>query len=211
MVKRLYYCTLYASARLELSKRRKPGEVKRERGRGQRLLLFLIPLLLAIVIVGYIKMQPATPASVDVGSVAPDFELQVVGPNGLTGETVKLSSFRGKVVFLEFMESWCSTCRWVAPAVESIHEEYDGRGVVFISVAGTHRGADAESTAAFIREYQTEWTYVLDSDNGVFSKYKVEGTPTFFIVGSDGVIVFTHTGVVTTEDLTSALDVALER
>jgi len=192
-----------------LSKRPKTGEVKRERGRGQRFLLFLIPLLL-IVIVGYIVAQPAMPASVGVGSVAPDFELQVVGPNGLTGDTVRLSSFRGKVVFLEFMESWCSTCRWVAPAVESIYEDYEARGVVFISVAGTHQGANAESTATFIKEYQTEWTYVLDSDNGVFSKYKVEGTPTFFIIGSDGVIVFTHTGVVTSEDLTSTLDAALE-
>jgi thiol-disulfide isomerase/thioredoxin len=192
---------------LSTSRRRKPGVMKREKGRPRRFLLFLIPLVLAVAVLGYVVTQPA--ASVGVGSIAPDFELQVVGPNGLTGETVKLSSFRGGVVFLEFMESWCRVCQGVAPAVESIRWDYEPRGVVFISVAGTHRGANAESTAAFIREYQTHWTYVLDSDNSVFSKYNVEATPTFFILDRSGVIVNTFKGVTTTEVITSTLDAAL--
>lgn len=192
---------------MSTSRRRKPGVMKREKGRPRRFLLFLIPLVLAVAVLGYVVTQPA--ASVGVGSIAPDFELQVVGPNGLTGETVKLSSFRGGVVFLEFMESWCRVCQGVAPAVESIRWDYEPRGVVFISVAGTHRGANAESTAAFIREYQTHWTYVLDSDNSVFSKYNVEATPTFFILDRSGVIVNTFKGVTTTEVITSTLDAAL--
>ena len=183
--------------------------MKREKGRARRFFFFLVPLVLVIAVLGYVVTQPAGPASVGVGSIAPDFELQVVGPNGLTGETVKLSSFRGRVVFLEFMESWCHVCQEVAPAVESIRWDYEPRGVVFISVAGTHRGANAESTAAFIKEYQTQWTYVLDSDNSVFSKYKIEATPTFFILDRNGVIVNTYKGVATTAVITSALDAAL--
>jgi peroxiredoxin len=185
--------------------------MKREKSRGRRFLLFLIPLVLAITILGYVMTQPGGPASVGVGDVVPDFELEVVGPDGLTGETVKLSSFRGRVVFLEFMESWCSACRGVAPAVESIRWDYEARGVVFLSVAGTHREANAESTAAFIRELGTQWTYVLDSDNKVFSRYNVEATPTFFVIDRNGVIVSTFKGVTTSEVMTSALDAALER
>jgi len=192
-----------------LSRRRKPGEMKREKGRAKRSLFFLIPLVLAVAVLGYVVTQPAGSSSVGVGSIAPDFELKVVGPNGLTGETVKLSSFRGRVVFLEFMESWCHYCQALAPAVESIRWDYEPKGVVFISVAGTLNGANAESTAAFIKQYQTQWTYVLDSDNSVFSKYKVKATPTFFILDKNGVIVNTYQGVVTTETLTSALDAAL--
>ena len=186
--------------------------MKREKGRGKRSLLFLVPLVLGLAVLGYVVTQPAVPASLGAGDIAPDFELKVVGPRGLTGETVKFSSLRGRVVFLEFMESWCSACRWIAPAIETIREDYEARGVVFISVAGTHRGANATSTAAFIREYGTEWTYVLDSDNKVFSKYSVEGTPTFFIIDGNGVIVSTYKGGTTTsQELTSALDAALER
>jgi cytochrome c biogenesis protein CcmG/thiol:disulfide interchange protein DsbE len=165
---------------------------------------------LAVGVLGYVARQPAGPASVGIGSVAPDFQLQVVGPNGLTGETMELSSLRGSVVFLEFMESWCHACQGVAQAVESIRWDYEPRGVVFISVAGTHSGASAESTAAFIREYQTQWTYVLDSDNSVFSRYNIESTPTFFILDGNGVVVSTFKGVTTTQVITSALDAALE-
>ena len=171
--------------------------------------MFLIPLVLGIAILGYVVTQPAKPASLVAGDIAPDFQLGVVGANGLTGETARLSSFRGKVVFLEFMESWCSGCRWVAPAVETIREDYEVKGVVFISVAGTLRGANAESTAAFIREFGTHWTYVLDSDNTVFSKYNVEATPTFFIIDKNGVIAATYKGITTSEVFTSALDAAL--
>jgi cytochrome c biogenesis protein CcmG/thiol:disulfide interchange protein DsbE len=192
-----------------MSKRRKVAEMKHERGRARRSFLFLIPLVLGIAILGYVAIQPPRTASVGVGDIAPDFQLQVVGPNGLTGETVELSSLRGKVVFLQFMESWCHVCQQLAPAVESIRWDYEPRGVVFLSVAGTLDGANAESTAAFIKKYQTQWTYVLDSNNSVFSKYKVEATPTFFIVDRNGVIVNTFKGVITTEALTSALDSAL--
>ena len=186
--------------------------MKQKKSGGKRSLLFLVSLILVIAILGYIVTQPPRPASLGPGDIAPDFELQVVGPNGLTGETVKLSSFRGKVVFLEFMESWCSNCRWIAPAVETIREDYEANGVVFISVAGTHNGANAESTAAFIKEYQTRWTYGLDSGNKVFGRYNIEGTPMFYIIDSNGVIISTFKGAGTTsQDLTSALDVALER
>jgi len=199
----------YPSDGIELStsRKRKPGKVKRETGRARRSFFFLIPIVLAIAVLGYIVTQPA--ASVGVGSIAPEFQLPVVGPDGLTGETVKLSSFRGRVVLLEFMESWCEYCRAVAPAVESIRWDYEPRGVAFISVAGTDRGASAESTAAFIKEYQTQWTYGLDSNKSVFPQYHIEATPTFFILDQNGVIVSKYQGVATTEVLTSALDAAL--
>ena len=189
--------------------RRKPSETKSQKGRAKRSLLFLIPLVVGIVVLGYVVTEPSRPASVDAGDIAPDFELSEVGPYGLTGDTAKLSSFRGRVVFLEFMESWCSGCRWVAPAIETIREEYEPRGVVFISVAGTLRGADATTTAAFIKEYGTHWTYVLDSDNNVFSRYQVDATPTFFIIDKDVVIMNRYKGATTTETFTSALDTAL--
>jgi thiol-disulfide isomerase/thioredoxin len=191
------------------SRRRKPSETRSEKGRHRRYLFFLVPLVLVIAVLGYVASQPPGSASPSVGNVAPDFELEVVGPNGLTGETLKLSSLRGRVVFLEFMESWCTACREVAPAVESIREDYESKGVVFISVAGTDRGADADSTAAFIREYRTQWTYVLDSDKNIFSRYSIEGTPTFFIIDRDGVITSTYKGVTTSLVLTSALDATL--
>jgi len=166
-------------------------------------------ITIVVVIVGYVLFTPAQPSLLGPGGSAPDFELPVVNAQGISTENMRLSSLRGRVVFLEFMVSWCEVCQEMAPAIESLRYDYEPKGVVFMSVAGTQRGATDETTAQFIRSFGTDWTYVLDSDNSVFAKYAVDSTPTFFIIGQDGKIVSRLPGLVPTASFTSALDVAI--
>jgi len=156
----------------------------------------------------YIVSQPPREAG-STGEIAPDFTLRVVTGDGLSDETVKLSSFQGKVVVLEFMVSWCPACQQMAPTVEYLKQSYRNQDVVFISVAGTQRGATAESTAEFIRQYRVTWTHVLDEDNSVFAKYRVESTPTYLILDRSGNILSRFQGVVPTDTLAEAIDLAL--
>ena len=141
--------------------------------------------------------------------MAPDFTLHVVASTGLSDQTVTLSSFRGKVVVLEFMASWCPNCQQMAPSLEYLNQEYRGQDVVFLSVATTLEGATAESTAAFIKQYNSTWTYVLDTNNSVFSTYRVQGTPTILILDRTGTIVSRTQGIVATAALSDAIDRAL--
>jgi len=50
---------------------------------------------------------------VKTGDMAPNFSLKLI-----TGETVKLSELRGKIVMLQFTASWCSVCRKEMPFIE---------------------------------------------------------------------------------------------
>ncbi|MDR2927441.1 MAG: TlpA family protein disulfide reductase [Cytophagaceae bacterium] len=50
---------------------------------------------------------------VKTGDPAPDFTMQLA-----TGETVKLSDLRGKIVMLQFTASWCGVCRKEMPFIE---------------------------------------------------------------------------------------------
>ena len=163
-----------------------------------------------IVAASYLASRPPERTSIGVGDIAPDFELQVVGPDGLTGQTAQLSSFRGSVVLLEFMVSWCPNCRAMAPAIEALREQYEPKGVVFLSVAATLEGADEKSTAAFIRDNGVHWTHVLDLDNKVFPKYNIQGTPTYFVLDRDGKITRTYQGIIPAATLSFALDTALQ-
>ena len=56
---------------------------------------------------------------------APDFML----PN-LAGETVRLSQFRGRPVFINFWATWCTACWTELPELVKLHERYADRLVI---------------------------------------------------------------------------------
>jgi peroxiredoxin len=193
---------------LSRTKSRKSKMTKPERSRGKSILVFLAIVIIALAVVGYVMSQPARRAG-SIGDNAPDFTLRVVDVNGLSDQSVTLSSLRGKVVVLEFMVSWCHVCQQMAPSVEYLNYEYNGQDVVFISVAGTQSGATAESTADFIKQYHSTWTYLLDTDNSVFSTYGIDSTPTFLILDRSGVILSRMQGAIATNVMSDAIASAL--
>ena len=154
--------------------------------------------------------SPVTPTvSLTQSAAAPDFTLPVVGPNGLTGQTVTLSSFRGKVVVLEFMVPWCPHCQDMASVLNSVHARFNNGNVTFISVAAAWDGASANDAANFIRSYGTNWIYVYDSSNTVFNSFGVSATPTFFIIGKDGSVSSIFNGSESSSTLSDAISAAL--
>jgi thiol-disulfide isomerase/thioredoxin len=170
--------------------------------------VFVAILIIFLAVVGYIVSQPPHQAA-SIGDTAPDFTLKVVTLTGLSDQSVTLSSLRGKVVFLEFMVSWCPVCQQMAPSLAYLSHQYQGQDVVFLSVAGTQNGATAESTAAFISEYHSTWTYVLDTDRSAFGEYRIDATPTFLILDRSGVILSRMQGTISTDALSGAIDRAM--
>jgi len=144
---------------------------------------------------GSSSLSNSVTTSISQSGQAPDFTLPVVGPNGLTGQTVTLSSFKGKVVLLEFMEPWCPHCQHMAPVLGSLYTQYGTGNVVFLTVAGPWNGATANDAAAFIAPGGygygyggTSWIYVYDSSGTIFSEYGVNSTPTFYVIAKDGTV-----------------------
>lgn len=172
-----------------------------------------IPVIVLIAVwVVYSVMQPGTGPQQTTTSVstptqsgsAPDFTLPIVGPNGLTGQSVTLSSLRGQVVFLEFMEPWCPHCQKMAPTLEALHSHY-GSSVVFLSVSGPWSGATAQDTANFIQTYGSTWMYAFDSSGTIMSSYGVTATPTFFVISKNGIVVTSLQGEQTQDAITAAI------
>jgi peroxiredoxin len=63
------------------------------------------------------------------GQRAPDFSLK-----SLTGETVTLNQFKGKIVVLNFWFISCAPCREEMPLLNKIKSEFESKGVVFIGL-----------------------------------------------------------------------------
>jgi thiol-disulfide isomerase/thioredoxin len=52
-----------------------------------------------------------------------------------SGERVRLSDYRGKVVVLNFWATWCGPCRDEIPMLVEMEKEYGSRGVVFVGAS----------------------------------------------------------------------------
>jgi thiol-disulfide isomerase/thioredoxin len=158
---------------------------------GEKIIIAVIVLVIAWAVYSFSQPPPATTTT--MSHTAPDFTLPAVGPSGLTGKTITLSSFRGKVVLLEFMLPSCIHCQNMAPILHQLYSKFGSQNVVFLSVAGSGGGAEsANDVAKFMQAYQSKWVYVYDSSGSAFNMYGVTGTPTFFIIGKNGDFAATY-------------------
>jgi thiol-disulfide isomerase/thioredoxin len=135
-----------------------------------------------------------------------DFSLPVVARNGLTGQTLTLSDFRGRVIVLEFIETWCPHCQRMAPIMERLYQNYSGQ-VVFVSVGA--RDLEPRDVANFIRNYNSSLTYVHDSSGAVFKLYGVVSVPTCFIISREGKVAATFQGETSYKTLAATIDAQL--
>lgn len=122
---------------------------------------------------------------VKVGDYAPDFEMQMP-----EGNTVKLSSLRGKVVMLQFTASWCGVCRKEMPYIESKIWQRHKDNPEF-ALFGIDREEPIEKIKELINATKVTYPIGLDPDAGIFGLYaeKNAGITRNVVIGRDGKII----------------------
>lgn len=125
--------------------------------------------------------------AVTVGSAAPDFSLPSIDGSN----TVKLSDFKGKVVYLDFWASWCGPCRVSFPVMEQLNKELKASGLSIVGVNVDEKTADATS---FLKESPVSFTLAADPKASIPEVYGVEGMPTSYLIDRHGKIRLIHKG-----------------
>lgn len=155
--------------------------------------------------------QTSSPLTKTSSKQAPDFTLPEIDPSGLTGNTISLSQFGGRSVFLEFMSPLCGHCIKMTPIIKELEEKYGDR-VIFISIMyGDPSSKSFQDIASeFLKKHGLNWIHIVD-DGKVFKSYGVEGTPTYVILNREHIEVNRFKGSGTTkEQLEDALENALQ-
>ncbi len=123
-----------------------------------------------------------------VGALAPDFELVDVRTN----QNVRLSSLRGKPVFVNFWGTWCPPCRQEMPEMQKVYNKYQGQAAM-LGVSMGPRDT-LEAVKSFVDSYKYTWTFLQDNDFAVATAYQAYSIPTSYFIDKDGVIRAVHIG-----------------
>ncbi|MBI3006301.1 MAG: redoxin domain-containing protein [Ignavibacteriales bacterium] len=122
-----------------------------------------------------------------VGQPAPDFSFETT-----SGEKHRLSDFRGTFVLLDFWGSWCGPCVQEIPNLVQIHEKFEGRGLVIISVSNDASASkwDRANLVDYTEKKGMKWMQVLDDPtNIIHNLYKIQFWPNVFLIDREGKVM----------------------
>lgn len=122
--------------------------------------------------------------STAIGAIAPEF----VQPDR-NDNIVALSSFRGKVVLIDFWASWCGPCRGENPNLLKMYSQYAAKGFKILAVSLDDNKVKWEKAIA---EDGMPWTHVSDLkgfSNQAARLYGISAIPMNYLIDKNGKII----------------------
>jgi peroxiredoxin len=125
----------------------------------------------AVAALGLVKPNPA--------QAAKPFEVETPDKRVL-----RLSEFKGKVVFLNFWATWCKPCEEEMPGMERLYRKFKDKGLVVLAIS--EDAAGAEVVAPFVKKHGLTFPIGLDPAMSLAASYGVWALPATFIIDRQG-------------------------
>jgi thiol-disulfide isomerase/thioredoxin len=130
------------------------------------------------------QMEAISAARFGTGVEVP--EIALPSPSG---DTVLLSSLRGKIVLLDFWASWCAPCRHENPNLVKNYKKYNSKGFEIYQVSLDRTKA---AWLKGIEDDGLDWTHVSDLqywNSIVVQVFNIQGIPMNFLLDREGRIL----------------------
>ena len=106
------------------------------------------------------------------------------------GDSISLSSLKGKVVIVDFWASWCVWCRKETPNLKKQYAKYKEHGLEIVSISFD---TDEKKWRHAMEEDDMPWLQAWDNrgvkDSKITQSYGVSSIPYIFIVNKEGKLV----------------------
>jgi len=140
--------------------------------------------------------EPVEQENIGDGSTiikAPDFTLK-----DINGNDVKLSSYKGKIVILDFWATWCPPCRKGIPDLIDLQNRYsDDLVVIGVSLDQSNT---INEVVPFYNSYKMNYPVVYGNGMVVQQYGGIEAIPTSFIIDKKGNIINRYVGLIPKEE-----------
>jgi len=111
----------------------------------------------------------------------------------LEGQSIELSSYRGKVVLVNFWATWCPPCVHELPSMQALYESMAGQP---FEVLALNMAEQPDQVKSFLESFGTPLTFpiLMHADKSVAAAWKVRGLPTTVIIDKNGLRALTWQG-----------------
>lgn len=120
-------------------------------------------------------------AQPNTGFKAPEISLK-----NMEGNTVSLSSLKGKVVLIDFWASWCGPCRTANKNLKKLYNKYKDKG---FEIYGISVDYNTKAWKKAIKADKINWIQVYDEGGLIADKWRVSYLPTGFLLNKQGNII----------------------
>jgi len=148
----------------------------------RRLIVAFGGLVILALAFGIVWLQSSKYEPLTVGMAAPDFSLP-----DIEGKTVRLSDYRGKVVFVNFWATWCKPCKEEMPSMEILWENFKSEDFVMLAIS-MDRVTTKKDIPPFIESMKLTFPILTDSWGQTDKRYKLMGVPETYIIDQNGVL-----------------------
>ena len=122
-------------------------------------------------------------------SVGQPFELSF--QDAISGETVDMSTLRGKIVVVDFWATWCGPCVADMPHMKELYEKYHQKGVEFVGVSldNPEDKGGLEKLKKFVAEKEIAWPQYYQGkgwESEFSTSWGINAIPALFVVDKKG-------------------------
>ena len=104
-----------------------------------------------------------------------------------------IKDFNGKVILIDFWNTWCVPCRHAIKQMEPMKDEFEGKDVVFMYIAD--ESSPQQDYDGMIPSMKGEHYRLSESQQkSLMHKWGFTGIPSYVIIGKDGMVKDFHTG-----------------
>ncbi|HKE56697.1 MAG TPA: TlpA disulfide reductase family protein [Pyrinomonadaceae bacterium] len=116
----------------------------------------------------------------------------------LTGRTVRIDAFKGKVVMLNFWATWCPPCRAEMPGLIKWQREFQEKGLQVVGI--TYPPTKVQDVRQFTRRIKVNYPILLGSKETKALFDSSEIMPVTIIIDRNGMVKDRIEGIILPEE-----------